>query len=370
MNRRKFIQSSVFLAIGSGLLSATTPIMGAGYLRLDAKAIRLNPNSVRINWVQKDQTISVFAGADPTLDAKNMRLLASNANGGSVDVALPIAPRPYLLLMTSDGATLRLAERILPLAGGRNFRDLGGYQAKDGRYVQWGSLYRSGLMGDLTDPDIGYLNSLGIRLVCDLRSEQERRAVPTKMSPSENLEIKSFNYEMGAMMRQLFAARNRQQAINIFASAYVEMTDFLAPNYTHMFENLITLRAPLAVNCTAGKDRTGVAAALILSALGVSRDDVIADYALSEQYVPASFYLSQIRTPQAGSESGMSDQERKFMGQLPDDVLLVIMGSEPAVMEQALARIDKDFGGPINLIKQKFGVSDQGIAIMRQYYLA
>jgi len=73
-------------------------------------------------------------------------------------------------------------QRVLPLQGGQNFRDLGGYRTRDGRTVRWGLLYRSGSMHNLTAADYAYLRKLGIRTVCDLRSRTERDREPANWS--------------------------------------------------------------------------------------------------------------------------------------------------------------------------------------------
>lgn len=366
MDRRQFIQGGAALLASAALFR---PGLAGAAAPLGLAAVRVGPDRIRVTWTNKAVALTIRAGARPDAPPAEQTLVAREARGGSVEIKAPTRPRPYLLVTASDGTTHHLAERLLPLAGGRNFRDLGGYAASNGGTVAWGRLYRSGVMADLTDPDVAYLSGLGIRIVCDLRSEGERSAFPTRLPAADDRAVRTFDYEMGGMMRRLFTAKTREEAIDIFAAAYWEMTDFLAPNFRAMFDDLLEGRAPLAVNCTAGKDRTGVAAALILSALGVAREDVIADYALSEAYVPASFYLNQIRDPAPGANTGMSERERAFMSQLPDPVLTVILGSEPEVMRRALARMDAEFGGPTGLVMAKYGVSGEGIARLRARYL-
>jgi protein-tyrosine phosphatase len=74
-----------------------------------------------------------------------------------------------------NAATLPSAERIIPLAGGCNFRDIGGYAASDGRTVRWGKVYRAGVLSYFSTDDHPSLARLGIRAICDLRREEERR---------------------------------------------------------------------------------------------------------------------------------------------------------------------------------------------------
>jgi protein-tyrosine phosphatase len=141
----------------------------------------------------------------------------------------------------------------------------------------------------------------------------------------------------------------------------------LGPNYTDMFARLVRGEAPLAVNCTAGKDRSGVASALILSVLGVPRQTVIADYALTETYTPPSFYLKQMSDP--SKPGAPSSDQAKSLSRFPPEVLQVLMGSDPDVMREALGEIDRRYGGPVALAKARFGLTDSSIAQLRQSYL-
>jgi protein-tyrosine phosphatase len=369
MDRRQFLVSSAACVTGAAFGLQCDLAFAAKPDQLDAQVVRVAADRIRIEWNDK-APVSIHMANDPSAELAKMRLLAKAAKGGQAEFDLAALPRPYFLITTADGRTVKVGERVLPLVGGRNFRDMGGYRTNDRQTIRWGSLYRSGVTSDLTDADMQYLATLGLRVVCDLRSETERTKAPARFVNSDSMKVDSFNYEMGGMMRTLFAAKTREQAVASFSDAYIDMTDFLAPNYRDMFANLVAGNKPLAVNCTAGKDRTGVATALILSALGVPRHTIIADYALSDKYVPASFYLKQMRSAQPSSDGSMSENERKFMSQLPEEVLLVIMGSDPDVMRRTLALIDVTYGSPINMIKSKYGVTDTDLAKLRQIYLA
>jgi protein-tyrosine phosphatase len=134
-----------------------------------------------------------------------------------------------------------------------------------------------------------------------------------------------------------------------------------------MFAHLARGEAPLAFNCSAGKDRTGMASALILSVLGVPRETVLADYALTQVYTPPSLYLKQMAS--GGHVSGLTPEMAQAMSRMPREVLDVMMGSDPAVMGQALAMVDQKYGGPVALAKARFGLTDAGVDRMRRLYL-
>ena len=350
---------TLLIGLSSGLAVAATQTLAAS--RLNAAATRLDPARVRLTWQASAGSARVLTSTEPNANLFTMKEVAAAVQDGQLDVAAAISPRPYFLIRTRSGGQVRVAERLLPLEGGRNFRDLGGYGAERGKTVGWGRIYRSGVMAKLTASDTAYLRSLGIAVICDLRSAQERTSEPSAMLGSDGVKLLSKDYEMGSSLTKLMVAKTKDEAVVIFGDAYIDFVQTLAPQYKEMFENLLENKAPLAVNCTAGKDRTGVASALILSVLGVERADVVADYALSQTFVPPAYYLNQA--------SGATAAQTSPFARLPRPIAEVILGSDPAVMQHALGRMDREFGGPIGLAKKQFGLTDAAIAKLRADYL-
>ena len=159
------------------------------------------------------------------------------------------------------------SERVLPLEGGRNFRDLGGYATADGGRVKWGRLYRSGSMARLTVADYDYLSKLGIRVVCDLRTTEERHAEPNKWQEIAQLSYWTRDYTMSfGELRRLMASdlATAEQAKAAMLGVYQQLPFEQAPSYRELFRRLAGGELPLAFNCSAGKDRAGTAAALTL----------------------------------------------------------------------------------------------------------
>jgi len=360
MDRREFLMA----AAGGGAL-AFAPAAFAKPALMDAQASRTGGDAVRIEWTQQKRPVSILVSSDPDAPRQKMQVLKTGAQGAAAELAAPVSPRPYFLLSTPDGAQVRVAERLLPLQGGRNFRDIGGYRAADGRQVRWGRLYRSGVMSGLTEADMGYLSALGVKVICDLRSNQERASQPNPFIKAGGPAVVATDYDM-MDLSALRQATDRESAINAFAAGYVQFAEFLTPQYTDMFARLKQGEAPLAFNCSAGKDRTGMAAALILSVLDVPRETILADYALTQVYTPPSMYMKE--ASQAKSAGFSQAQAEAFM-RLPRDVLEVMMGSDPEVMRRALATIDQKFGGPVALAKARFGLNDADVAALRRTYL-
>jgi len=357
MDRRLFLTAAGALALAPAARAATS---------LDAKAERTAPGAVRLDW-SGAQAVSVLVSADPAAKMGAMRPLTTAA-GTSASVDAPVSPRPYFLVKAADGRQTRVAERLLPLQGGRNFRDLGGWRVADGRQVKWGKIYRSGVMAGLTMNDFAYLSKLGITAICDLRSSEERASEPNPfMGQPGAPKIVATDYDMSASMAILMTMKTREDALQGFADAYVSFLDMLAPHYTDMFARLVADEGPLAFNCSAGKDRTGMASVLILSVLGAPRETVLEDYGLTEVYTPPSYYA---KMAQSGAANGsVTAQQMRALSKLPPEVLQVIMGSNPEVMRRALATIDAKFGGPVALTKARFGLTDAKIAKLRAAYL-
>jgi protein-tyrosine phosphatase len=174
--------------------------------------------------------------------------------------------------------------RQLPLAGGCNFRDLGGYATKDGRRVKWHSLYRSGAMDRLSDAHFAQLRTLGLRTICDFRSQDERTNAPTSWERLEGVRYWSRDYHHGiGDLNRLLAADTITLAGDraVMSDIYRRLPLEQEAAYRELFAMLARGELPLLFNCSAGKDRTGLAAALVLTALGVPYDLIVEDYELS-----------------------------------------------------------------------------------------
>ncbi|HEY6578758.1 MAG TPA: tyrosine-protein phosphatase, partial [Rhizomicrobium sp.] len=159
--------------------------------------------------------------------------------------------------------------RHFDLAGANNFRDLGGYSGKDGRPVRWRQIFRSNHLGHLTEADIAVLRGLGVRSAFDFRGREERDAARCAV---EEIAVHSLPVEptVVAMLRtrrDAGAALSPDDALDVMRESYRNYVRQSTSSYRALFEHLLEDRAPLVIHCTAGKDRTGFACALILHAL-------------------------------------------------------------------------------------------------------
>jgi protein-tyrosine phosphatase len=180
--------------------------------------------------------------------------------------------------------------RIFLLEGGLNFREMGGYRAANAKRVKFGLLFRSGATDALTASDRAMLESLQIRAVFDLRSNQERLDSPNGLKDYAGIIYLAHDHDRrGGNLFSLLDSPNllARDLENAMLHMYRQLPYELADIYRALFQTITEGSLPLVFNCAAGKDRTGVAAALLLSAIGVNWDDVLADYQLSQQFVPA-----------------------------------------------------------------------------------
>ncbi|MCD8351110.1 MAG: tyrosine-protein phosphatase [Planctomycetaceae bacterium] len=180
--------------------------------------------------------------------------------------------------------------------GAPNLRDLGGYPAADGKRVKMNQVYRSDDLYDLTDAGLASLETVGIRCVVDFRTRNEALLSPDRL-PSTVQESVDIPIDAGRLMTHYYdETLNARKTQGIMITVYRALASDFQPAYRRFFSLLADpANIPLLFHCTAGKDRTGFAAALFLSSLGVAREVVVDDYLLSverlrEKYVEGVDY--------------------------------------------------------------------------------
>lgn len=198
-----------------------------------------------------------------------------------------------------------MIERYKSLEGTFNFRDIGGFAAEDGRRVKMGQLFRSDALYKLSDRDLDVLKSMGIRTVVDFRSKAERMVHPNRLPEGVNTVVLAPHAELaaqasashgddGGKVAKMVEMAKTEEGKRHFAENLDSMAGQMAKFVTSesgmkAYSDFLQLllkedSAPLIFHCKGGKDRTGWAAALILSILGVCRNEIVEDYMKTAEY--------------------------------------------------------------------------------------
>jgi protein-tyrosine phosphatase len=285
----------VVLAVLVGTV-VLAPVAGAGGKSTpeitDAAAERADSGEYAITWATAPgaRVTSIRWGGSP--DEIDEVLVPSVPKGTAevlVDDPSP-GSRPYFELRTADGARRVVAERRIPLEGAPNFRDLGGYETGDGRIVKWGRIYRSGELAELTDADLATLDELDIKLVCDLRSEGEVAIGPDRLpagTETVRIPITDDSQDPVAIREAVLAGDVSMlgEPGELLTEGNESFVADFSDAYTTLMERVMDPASqPTNLHCTAGKDRAGLGAALVLLTLGVPEETVMEDFLLSNEY--------------------------------------------------------------------------------------
>ena len=243
--------------------------------------------------------------------------------------------------------------RVIALQGCSNLRDLGGYRTADGRRLRMGRVFRGASLANLTDADLARFAALGIRTVCDLRGVNESGRAPSRMPDSDPPEVVALPIEprVGASLRDLLA-RNATKGEDMYAvlqTAYSAYAGEHLPRYRRLFELLLEGgRLPLLFHCSAGKDRTGFGAALLLTALDVPEETVMADYLATNR---------------------VWRREHALPPDTPAALRDTLLTAHRALLEQALTQVVERYGSRERLMADGLGLDAAGLQRLRDTLL-
>lgn len=256
-------------------------------------------------------------------------------------------------------------KRLLELEGSRNFRDLGGYGTEDGRRVRWGRLYRSGVMSYLSEADAAHVVDLGVRVVCDLRTKKERERERVEWLP-DGIDYLHWDYDSSRVSlagimgnEEITPASSRAAMVRLYRA----LPDFFAIPYSALFARIAQGDLPLVFNCSAGKDRTGVAAALVLTALGVPWSTVLEDFVLTDSSVDLEEIIASRRT-----SIGL-DTRRGLVGGVSAEARAPLLRAAPEYLEAAFESIRSNHGSVAAYLADTLGVTGAELERIRSQLL-
>src|SRR5579862_1718133 len=300
------MQSLRWMAVAIGLsvlLAGASCQAAAGGIPFTVAEVTSTDGTVfNVTWQGEGvRSVRVFAGPAPDRIDRSREV----AHGGARDAAkigpLPAAPRWYFELSPDRGDALVIAERSLRLASAPNFRDIGGYRTGDGKWVRMGLMYRSDGLESLSDADLATVAALHLHLVCDLRTDKERTKGRDRLPADVEaavFDVAGAENEEGRRLTAAMANREDEQRLlgnggadGLMQALYRDFAvDATAQDaYHRLFARLSQSDTlPSTFHCSAGKDRSGWAAAVLLTLLGVPDQTVMADYLASNDYLRAS----------------------------------------------------------------------------------
>ncbi|MEV4614638.1 tyrosine-protein phosphatase [Kitasatospora sp. NPDC049258] len=242
-----------------------------------------------------------------------------------------------------------MTERHLAFERLHNFRDLGGYRTADGRAVRWRLLYRSDSLGKLAGEDLGRFRALGVRTVIDLRYpweiERSGRVPDLPGLGYHNLSIEHRPYDQAALGPEI-------ETVSFLAGKFAEVAQDGTAELAEVIRTIAAADAPLAFHCAAGKDRTGIVAALVLGLLGVDEDQIAADFALTG--LATDRFVADWHARNPGRTLGWPGY-----------------GTAPAeLIRRFLADLGKEYGSPAAYVRDRLGVDAPTVDALRSRLLA
>lgn len=286
--------------------------------------------------------------------------------------------RPYFIVK-SQNTEYMIAERTLPVEGMNNFRDMGGYLTEEGKTVKWGMLYRSDHMYNATDNGLNYIKQLGLHTVIDYRSDNEVAKYP---NPGVSPDIKHYQFDPSAHTAELsaqFSSTKKDEDVNLVNKVIEQkennaLTDHAAviveqyrtfankPHSREAFSKMLKVtakpEAPAVLqHCRGGKDRTGFGVMLVLGILGVAKEDLVADYMLTE------------KNRLARNEYKMAQYRKITQDQVVLDQLYSFIDTRPEFIEASIDTIIQEYGSIKDYVIEELDITAEEINSMKKMYL-
>ena len=261
---------------------------------------------------------------------------------------------------SAGGPVVIGADRRLPLEGALNLRDIGGYAGLDGRRVRWGRVFRSDALHALTEADQAMVAGLGLRTIYDLRRDAERERAPSRPCGegvrSVVLAIGGSESVAKELMDQVLSGEVTRADDAFMVDEYRRMLDDAAGDFGRLLGGLAEPGAlPALFHCTAGKDRTGVAAALLLLLLGVDRETVLDDYELTTRY-RSERRMAELRPQLEAAGVDLAN-------------VLALLSARRPVLQQALERVLAEHGTVERYLVEAAGMTPATIDRLRDLLL-
>jgi len=323
---------------------------------------RIDREALEVCWETplKDLIVSIYMGSSPvTIDRRSPAAMVRGRNTVRISELDPEV-RYYFEVVPDGGPGVVTAERLVPLQGSWNFRDLGGYRTSNGSQVKWGQIFRSDNLSNLTDRDLTILKRIGIKLVCDFRTPTELNRWPDRLPDDDSIDYLQLPIIHGEREFDFYYEKIGKGEISwlteeFMIDANIRIIDEYGGTLGKVFHRLAEPDTrPLAFHCAGGRDRTGVCAALILLALGVPEETVTYDYCLSGVFI--SKHREKI------------NERIRSRGVDPENVALYYTAT-PRFFVPVINHIREAYGSSTNYLRAKAGISGETLALLKQELL-
>ncbi len=244
---------------------------------------------------------------------------------------------------------MQQASTSIALQGASNFRDVGGYTTQDGRKVRRGQVFRSDHLAGLTADDLQQVQRIGLTHSLDFRGVAECAATPYAVAGVQRVAL-TIEPSVIAKMQALVAQGiepTTEETVELMRGTYRDFVNHNADTFGRFLKHLLAQSTPQVFHCTAGKDRTGFAAALLLSALGVDRATIEHDYLLTNQ---------------------LYRRDPHIEGKGPAHVMKVLWQVQPAFLHAAFEAVDQQ-GGMQDYLHGPIGLDTQEVQGLRDWLL-
>lgn len=316
------------------------------------QALRAKNGNYQLILPKKKQEI--FTGNHP----KEINFQSSIYTQGDTVIEASQQERLFFAIVNKRDTTI-ISERKLPLTGTANFRDIGGIKTTTGRHIIWGKFFRADELSGLKEEDFPYLLNLGIKEVYDLRTNEEigqkRDNLPSALNwVHYPIFEEGDNLYMRAVMQQFNEESFTEEiAKEMLVIANREFVKNSTEKFAALIKQIMDKPEAALFHCTAGKDRTGFTAALILAILGADRQTIINEYLMTNYYTYDKLNNEMYKIiPMLG-------------GKVKPEVIIPLMTVDRSYIEAGLQEIDNIYGGIDAYIRNGLQISDE----LRQYYI-
>lgn len=318
---------------------------------ISAQADTEPDGSLMVSWLLEGKPSGVDIAIGPTPDHLDHRHEVTVPAGQSCwRLTRPPGGRLFVSVAPhGSGPAVVTTDRRIAFRGITNFRDLGGYRTGLDGVVRWGLVFRADALHGLLADDLVVYERLGVQRVYDLRGDAERTERPNSM---DSRQLTVLSRPAVAELASPPAGHRIVDGERILADMYKGLIDHSAAQVGHLLTGLTEDEGlPAVFHCHAGKDRTGVAAAVLLEALGVDRADILDDYELTARY--------RLRPQQD------STYERLLQSGLSPEAAAGVLTTPRWAMKEALGHLDDRYGGVEEYLTGPAGIRKEDLETLR-----